>query len=118
VNRIHALAASVIVSLAAIFGVAAMATTAGIGQAEATASEASDEVIAARTRKLNRAEAALRRARAKKPPPLPAAPAPAQPRLVAQPAPPAPAWSDDDHDDDEWEDEDEHDDEHEDERDD
>ena len=104
-NRIHALAASVIVSLAAIFGVAAMARTADIGQAEPAAGNVSNSEIAARQRKLNRAEAALRRARAKKPPPLPAVVAPAQPRLVAQAAPPARASSsDDDHDDDEHED--------------
>jgi hypothetical protein len=96
VNRIHALAASVIVSLAAIFGVAAMATTTGIGKPEPATTQVSDQVVAERTRKLNRAEAALRRARAKKPPPLPAAPASARPRLVAQAAPPPPAWSDDD----------------------
>ena len=105
-NRIHALAASVIVSLAAIFGVAAMATTAGFGKAEPAAGKVPDRVIAARTRKLNRAEAALRQARAKEPPPLPAAPAPAQPRLVAHAAPAPPAWSGDDHEDDEWEDDD------------
>ena len=100
-----------IVSLAAIFGVAAMATTTGIGNAQRAANNVSDDVVAERTRKLNRAEAALRQARAKKPPPLPAAPATAQPRLVAQSAPPPSAWSDDDHDDDEWEDDEHEDDE-------
>jgi hypothetical protein len=111
-NRIHALAASTIVALSAIFGVAAMATTTGIGAPQAAESQVSDQAFAARQRKLNRAEAALRKARAEKPPPLPPAPAPAAaaPRVVAQPAP-APAassssFSDDDEDDDEFDDDD------------
>jgi hypothetical protein len=113
-NRIHALAASTIVSLAAIFGVAAMATTHGIGEPKAAESQVSDKAFAARQRKLNRAEAALRNARARKPPPLPPTPAAAAPapRVVAQPAP-APVVSsssddddDDDFDDDEFEDDD------------
>jgi hypothetical protein len=113
-NRIHALAASTIVALSAIFGVAAMATTHGIGAPKAAESKVSDQTFAARQRKLNRAEAALRKARARKPPPLPSAPAAAAPapRVVAQPAP-APAVSsssdddDSDFDDDDFEDDDE-----------
>jgi hypothetical protein len=105
-NRIHALAASTIVALSAIFGVAAMATTAGIGGPKATESQVSDQAVAARQRRLNRAEAALRKARARKPPPLPSAPA-AAPRVVTRsaPAPVVSSSSDDDHeDDDEFED--------------
>ena len=108
-NRIHALAASVIVSLSAIFGLAAMATTAGIGAPKAAESQVSDQAFAARQRKLNRAEAALRKARAKKPPALQPAPAAPPPRVVAQsaPAPVMSSSSDDDHeDDDEFEDDD------------
>ena len=107
-NRIHALAASTVVALSAIFGVAAMATTAGIGAPKAAESQVSDRAISARQRKLNRAEAALRKARAKKPPPLPPAPAAAPPRVVAQsaPAPVLSSSSDDDHEDDDFEDDD------------
>ena len=109
-NRIHALAASTIVALSAIFGVAAMATTAGIGAPRAAESQVSNQAFAARQRKLNRAEAALRKARAKKPPPLPPAPVAAPARVVAQsaPAPVVSSSSDDDHedDDDELEDDD------------
>jgi hypothetical protein len=118
-NRIHALAASTIVALSAIFGVAAMATTHGIGEPKAAESQVSDQAFAARQRKLNRAEAALRKARARKPPPLPPAPAAAAqaPRVVAQsaPAPVVNSASDDDDsdfddsdfDDDDFEDDDE-----------
>jgi hypothetical protein len=47
-NRIHALAASTIVALSAIFGVAAMATTTGIGAPKAAESQVSDQAFAAR----------------------------------------------------------------------
>ena len=105
-NRIHVLVASVIVGLSAIFGHAATTKTVGIGEAKPAVSRVSDRAIAARKRKLNRAEIALRKARARKPPPLPSVPqAPAPPRsqLVAQAAPPssaaaAPSFSDDDDD--------------------
>jgi hypothetical protein len=107
-NRIHAWAASVVVALSAVFGVAAMATTAGIGQPKGAESLVSDQTIAARQRKLNRAEKALRKARAKKPPPLPAAPAAPAARVITRSAP-APvvsssSSSDDDHDEDDDED--------------
>ena len=113
-NRIHVLVASVIVGLSAIFGLAATTKTVGIGEAKPAASQVSDQTIAARKRKLRRAQVALRKARAKKPPPLPSVPqrpAPAPPRtqLVAQPAPPvsapsSPSFSDDDHDEDDHDD--------------
>ena len=105
-NRIHALAASIIIGLAAIFGVAAMSKTAGVGASKPAASEVSDELIAARQRKLDRAQRALRKVRAEKPPTLPAVPprtVPAPPaRVISQPALSASASSfDDDKDDDE-----------------
>ena len=107
-NRIHVLIASLIVGLAAIFGLAATTKTVGIGQAKPAVNRVSDRVIATRNRKLDRAEVALRKARARKPPALPSVPqrpAPAPPRtvLVAQAAPPAAAptfFDDDDHEED------------------
>ena len=120
-NRIHVLVASVIVGLSAIFGLAATTKTTGIGQAKPAASQVSDQTIAARKRKLRRAQVALRKARAQKPPPLPATTRPpiSAPRaqLVAQPAPVVSApgarsfsddddHSDDDHADDRDEDDD------------
>ena len=83
-NRIHVLAASIIIALSAIFGVAAVVTTTGVG---APKSAVSDQTIAARQNQLNRAEAALAKARSKKPPALPAVPAPPRPRVVTQRAP-------------------------------
>ena len=55
-NRIHVLVASVIVGLSAIFGLAATTKTVGIGEAKPAVSRVSDRAIAARKRKLNRAE--------------------------------------------------------------
>lgn len=107
-NRIHALAASIIIGLAAIFGLAAMAKTAGVGETKPAASQVSDEVIAARQRKLNRAQKALQKARAQKPPALPAASArtvsSSRAQVISQPAPVVRAASasrsfDDDHED-------------------
>ena len=100
-NRIHVLAASVIVALSAIFGVAAVMTTTGIGTPKSTVS---DQAIAARQDALNRAEAALSRTRAKKPPALPAVPAPPPARVVTRSAPAivvSNSSSDDEHEDDE-----------------
>jgi hypothetical protein len=115
-NRIHVSVASVIVGLAAIFGLAATTKTVGIGEAKPAASQVSNQTIAARKRKLRRAQVALRKARAQKPPPLPATPRPpiSAPRaqLVAQPAsvlsaPSTRSFSDDDdHSDDHHEDDD------------
>ena len=109
-NRIHVLVASVIVGLSAVFGLAATTKTTGIGETKPATSQVSDGTVAARKRKLKRAQVALRKARAQKPPPLPAIPRPpvSAPRaqLVAQPAPPVSAPSprsfsdDDDHDED------------------
>ncbi|HEU5066493.1 MAG TPA: hypothetical protein VFT86_11585 [Gaiellaceae bacterium] len=100
-NRIHALAASLIVALSAIFGLAAVVTTTGVGASKSTVS---DQAISARQHELNRAEAALARARANKPPALPAIPATPRPRVVTQSAPSiviSSSSSDDEHEDDE-----------------
>lgn len=99
-NRIHALAASVIVALSAIFGVTAVVTTTGVGAPKSTVS---DQAIAARENNLNRAEAALAKARAEKPPALPAVPAPPRPRVITQSAPAiaVSSSSDEEHEDDE-----------------
>jgi hypothetical protein len=113
-NRIHALAASTIIGLSAVFGVAATTKSTGVGEPKPAVSKLSDAQIAARQRKLNRAQKALRKARAQKPPALPAAPAPARgvsfsrAPVVSQPtrivrttsAPSAPRSFDDSHDDD------------------
>ena len=106
-NRMHVLVASVIVGLSAIFGLAATTKTAGIGESKPAVSQVSDRAIAARKRKLDRAQVALRKARARKPPSLPSVPqraAPTAPRtqLVTQAAPPtrtaaASSFGDDDH---------------------
>ena len=104
-NRIHVLVASVIVGLSAIFGLAAATKTAGIGAPKPTTSQVSGQTIAARQRKLDRVQAALRRARAKRPPALPVVPAAPRTQLVAQPAPVAgsasPTSWDDEHEDEE-----------------
>ena len=47
-NRIHVLIASLIVGLAAIFGLAATTKTVGIGQAKPAVNRVSDRVIATR----------------------------------------------------------------------
>lgn len=95
-KKSHVLAASLILGLAAIFGVAAATKTAGFGAAAAQTQtgKVSDATIAARQHKLDRAEIALRRARADQPPALPNAPkvsaaaAPRAQRLVyTRPAP-------------------------------
>lgn len=93
-NKYHVLAASLILGLAAIFGVAATTKTAGFGAAAQTAKipNATNATIAARQHKLDRAEVALRRARADRPPTLPAVPkvsaAPRAQQLVySRPAP-------------------------------
>lgn len=90
-NKYHVLAASLILGLAAIFGVAATTKTAGFGAAAQTA-KIPNATIAARQHKLDRAEVALRRARADRPPTLPAVPkvsaAPrAQQVVYSRPAP-------------------------------
>jgi hypothetical protein len=105
-NPIHALVASAIVGLAVVFGVAATTKTVGSGASKPATSQVSNKTIAGRQRKLDRAQAALRTARAQKPPALPAVPpvSRAQPvsQAVSQPMPvsssSAPSSSDDSHD--------------------
>jgi hypothetical protein len=118
-NKFHVLTASLILGLAAIFGVAAATKTAGIGvAAQSSSAKVSGATIAARQRKLDRTEMALRRALADRPPALPAVPkvsaaAPQAQHLVYQrPAPVIVTRSssqtghDDDHGEDEHEDDD------------
>ena len=71
-TRMHALVISALLGLAAVAGIAAVGRTVALGQGSAkTVSEAT---IAARSAQLDRAEAALRAARLKRPPALPAVP--------------------------------------------
>lgn len=93
-KKFHVLTASLILGLAAIFGVAATTKTVGIGvAAQSSSAKVSDATIAARQRKLDRTEIALRHALADRPPALPAVPkgsasAPRAQQLVYQrPAP-------------------------------
>jgi hypothetical protein len=108
-NRIHVLIASVLVALAAAFGVAAMVKSAGLGSSTSATAQKSNAQFAARRQALNRAELALRRARAKKPPALPGVPAvPQRTRQVLIARAPAPPTSsshsfDDEHEDEEGE---------------
>jgi hypothetical protein len=72
VNRTHALIASLAVGLAAVAGVFALDHTLALGtQSHA----ATDRQVAARTAQLDRYEASLRKALARKPPALPPVPA-------------------------------------------
>ncbi len=87
-NKFHVLAASLILGLAAIFGVAATTKTAGFGAAAAQTQtgKASNAAIAARQHKLDRVQIALRRALADRPPALPTLPtAPTTARASAAP---------------------------------
>lgn len=76
-SKVHVLTASLILGLAAIFGVAATTKTAGFGAAAAQSQtgKVSNATIAARERKLDRVQIALRRALANRPPALPTVPA-------------------------------------------
>jgi hypothetical protein len=85
VNRKHALTISLAAALAAIAGVVAATNSVHLGHAAAPAA-ASSTSIASRTAALDRAEVALRKALAQKPPKLPALPAKA-PAGAALPAP-------------------------------
>lgn len=70
-NRTRAFLVSLAVGLAAIAGVVALGQTLALGQ---SSHAASDRQIAARTARLDRYEASLRRALKQKPPALPAVP--------------------------------------------
>ncbi len=87
-NKFHVLIASLILGLAAIFGVAAATKTTGLGAAatHAQTGKVSQSTIAARQHKLDRVQIALRRALADKPPALPRVPTvPPAPRVSAAP---------------------------------
>jgi hypothetical protein len=79
-KRIHALFIALALGIAAVAGTFAALETTSLGAEAATVSEAE---IAARDRKLDRAEAALRRAAKRRPPRLPAPAAAAAPAAVA-----------------------------------
>jgi hypothetical protein len=74
-TRKHALFVAFILGLAAVFGGLAAIRTAALGQPQASASTSSQSAaLVKRARILDRQEAALRRALAKRPPKLPKAP--------------------------------------------
>jgi hypothetical protein len=89
-KKIHALAIAVILAVSAGLGLAAATKTAGLRSATPT-TVTSKAAIAARSHKLDRLEASLRRALRDKPPALPAArrpsAAPAQQVIYRRPAP-------------------------------
>lgn len=72
-KKLHVLAVALLLGVAAVFGVVAATRTVGLG-ASAHA-KVSHTAIAARAKRLNAAERALRRALKDRPPPLPAVPA-------------------------------------------
>jgi hypothetical protein len=92
-KKIHALAIALILAVSAGLGLAAATRTAGLRTAT-PATVTSSHAIAVRSRKLDRVEAALRRALRDTPPALPAVPAtrrpaaaPAQRVVYRRPAP-------------------------------
>jgi hypothetical protein len=87
-NKAHVVAVALLLGIAAVFGLVAATKTARVGGAQAHASTASAVSIAARSRKLDQTERALRRALQDRPPALPAAPAVTPQRVVIErPAP-------------------------------
>jgi hypothetical protein len=87
-KRRHLISISVLLAIAAAVGTLAAFRTAGIGTSSHAATP-SRAAIAERTRRLDRAEASLHRALARKPPALPASttPRPAQKVVYVRPAP-------------------------------
>ncbi len=83
-KKIHAVTIALILAVSAGLGLVAATRTAGLRGATATTA-APGSTIAARTKRLNRIEAALHRALRDKPPALPAVPAASRP--TAAPAP-------------------------------
>ena len=73
-NGKHALMISVAVGIAAIAGTIAATKTINLGRSATTPPAAASSVIAHRTKQLNRAEIALRKALRQKPPKLPSLP--------------------------------------------
>jgi hypothetical protein len=120
-NRLHALVLAALLALASVVGVYAATKSTALGVAAEPA--VSDAEIAKRGKKLDRAEAKLRRVAKRRPPALPPVPqaSSGSPALTAAPAPPAVVTSGSDSDDhDEYDDHDhsgpggggEHDDDH------
>jgi len=83
-KKIHALLIALILAVSAGLGLAAATRTAGLRTAAATHTQTA--AIAARSHRLDRVEAALRRALRDKPPALPAVPAAGRP-VAGAPAP-------------------------------
>ena len=84
----HRIAIAAVLGLAAVAGLLGLTRTLDLGAATASAPRVSPAAIARSTHRLDRAEAALRRARASRPPALP--PIPTYPAVpVASPAPAA-----------------------------
>lgn len=81
----HRIAIAAILGLAVIAGLVALTRTLELGSAPHTAGPPTAAAIAARSHRLDRAQAALRAALARRPPPLPAVP------TYAAPSTPAPA---------------------------
>jgi hypothetical protein len=71
-NKTHAVIVALLLAVAAVLGVFAASRTAGVGVA--ARSQASTATIAARAHRLDRVEAALRKALRDRPPALPAVP--------------------------------------------
>jgi hypothetical protein len=84
-NKIHALMIALLLAAAAGLGLAAATRTAGL-RTGTTSARSQAAAIAARSRRLDHVEAALRRALRDKPPALPAVPAVRRPPAAA-PAP-------------------------------
>jgi hypothetical protein len=80
-NKMHALAVAIILTVSAGFGLVAAARTAGLHSASGSAA-VSSPAISARAQKLDRVEASLRRALRDRPPALPALP-PSRPAAAA-----------------------------------
>ena len=105
-KRLHVLVLALLLGAAAVAATFAVLTTASLGTGAKAAPAVSSAEIAARNAKLDKAEAAMRRALKKKPPALPKLPkrVDSQPRLVRVTPPAAPvaapttqSGSDDDH---------------------
>jgi hypothetical protein len=87
----HRIAIAAILGLAVVAGLVGLTRTLDLGAASQTAQAAGPAAFAARSHKLDRAQSALRRALKRRPPALPAMPAPTDPTPVASPAPVQPA---------------------------
>lgn len=100
-NRKHAFVLAIALGVAAVLGALAAVNTARLGQPQASASTVASQAAALRTRTrlLDRQEAALRRALARRPPKLPKVPkfapisvsAPSTAQVASAPAPVAAA---------------------------